>query len=178
MELTFTKSDLTMDLNGDYRLTLVISKQPIDELKSLVDSELPKIAKIGLKRKKRSLDANSYCFVLCDKIAEKINSTKEKVYQDAIREVGVFNILLIQNKAVDEFLKMWNKQGLGDYAEVMHNSSKVPDCSVITAYHGSSKYDSKQMARLIDYIVQNAKELGIQTETPDEIERIKSMWGK
>ena len=60
----------------------------------------------------------------------------------------------------------------------MHNSSKVPDCSVITAYHGPSKYDSKQMARLIDYIVQNAKELGIQTETPDEIRSEERRVGK
>ena len=36
--------------------------------------------------------------------------------------------------------------------------------------------DSKQMSELIDGTVSEAQELGIDTRTPDEIERMKSLW--
>ena len=44
-------------------------------------------------------------------------------------------------------------------------------------FKGSSEYDSREMAVLIDGIVSEAKELGIETLPNDEIERIKKLWG-
>ena len=38
------------------------------------------------------------------------------------------------------------------------------------------EFDTKEMSILIDGTVQEAKQLGIRTETPDEIERMKSLW--
>jgi hypothetical protein len=173
--------DIKMRLSGDYELILTVPKKEqkavlklMEDFKAKADKEWQ--AEISVKKKKRSLDANAYCFVLCDKIAEKLNTTKELIYQKAIREVGAFDTLLIQNKAVDNFLNMWNRKGLGDYAEPLHESKKVEGCTVVIAYHGSSKYDSKQMARLIDYIVTEAQELGVDTMTPAEINRLKELW--
>lgn len=170
-----------MQGNGECKVILTL---PQNEWKSIVKlmedfkAKADKVweAVIAVKRKRRSLDANAYCFVLCDKLAEKLGTTKELVYQKAIREVGVFDILLLQNQAVDSFLTMWNRKGLGDYAEVLNESEKVKGCTKIIAYHGSSKYNTKQMARLIDYIVWECHEQGIETMTPDEIERLKSLW--
>ena len=42
---------------------------------------------------------------------------------------------------------------------------------------GSSQYDSAEMAKFIDRIVDEAKELEIETLTPDELERMKARWG-
>ena len=44
-------------------------------------------------------------------------------------------------------------------------------------FKGSSEYDTREMAILIDGIVSEAKEMGIETLPPDEVEKIKSMWG-
>ena len=44
-------------------------------------------------REHRSLNANSYCWVVCEKIAKAINSTKIDVYKRAIRDVGTFILL-------------------------------------------------------------------------------------
>ena len=38
------------------------------------------------------------------------------------------------------------------------------------------EYDSAEMAHLIDGTVEEAKELGIPTMTPNEIERMKALW--
>jgi hypothetical protein len=43
-------------------------------------------------------------------------------------------------------------------------------------YKGSSEMDTREMSILIDGIVSEAKGLGIQTETPDQIENMKSLW--
>ena len=41
---------------------------------------------------------------------------------------------------------------------------------------GSSMYDSRQMAILIDGIVSECKEMGIETLPPDEIKALKESW--
>lgn len=68
-------------------------------------------------RKKRSLDANSYCWVLCDLIAKELSkqstTTKEEVYRDAISQIGTFESMIVEEKAFGNFKRIWEKQGLG-----------------------------------------------------------------
>jgi hypothetical protein len=45
-------------------------------------------------------------------------------------------------------------------------------------YKGSSEFDTKEMSIFIDGIVSEAKELGIQTDTPDQIAKMKALWGE
>lgn len=55
---------------------------------------------------------------------------------------------------------------------------KDGDGIVVRAYYGSSTYNSKQMCRIIDMAVQDAKSLGIETLTPDELARMNIEWGE
>ena len=103
--------DTRFTLAGDCEVIITVPKGERDNITNLIDDFKKKldkvwVANIAIKRKKRSLDANAYCFVLCDKLAEKLGTTKEIVYQKAIREVGAFDILLLQNQAVESFLNM------------------------------------------------------------------------
>ena len=127
-------------------------------------------------KKRRSSDANSYCWVLCKKIADVLRITKEEVYRKAINEVGKFEILPIKDEAVDTFIRAWTSKGVGWICEIF-NKSKIDGYTNVIAYYGSSIYNTKEMSILIDGIVQEAKQLGIQTETPEEIARMKAMWG-
>lgn len=147
------------------------TKQFIADLKD-------KTYKLTIKedRKKRSLDANAYFWVLMDKMAEKLNTSKEELYRAKILEVGAFTPLLIQKEAVDDFVKTWRSQGIGTQAVVLGESNSSPNCYIVNAYKGSSDYTTKEMARLIDWVVQEAKEMEIETLTPDEIERMKRSW--
>lgn len=127
-------------------------------------------------KRKRSLDANSYCWVLCKKIADALRITKEEVYRKAINEVGKFEILPIKDEAVNTFKIAWSSKGIGWICEVF-NKSKLDGYTNVIAYYGSSIYNTKEMSILIDNIVQEAKHLGIETLTPDEIASLKSLWG-
>ena len=163
---------LTLDGKVEYILTS--QDKPTAELNDLSDKELS--VEIKPYRKRRSLDANAYCWVLCQKIAEKIGGTKEDIYKEAIRKAGQFDFIAVTDSAADQFLKAWQSKGLGWYAEALE--SKIEGCKKIMVYYGSSVYDSKEMAHLIDYIVSECKELGIETMTPAEISRMMNEWGE
>ena len=163
-----------MTLDGKTEYILTSQDRPTPELNDLADKELS--VEIKPYRARRSLDANSYCWVLCQKLAEKLNCTKEDIYKEAIRKAGQFDFIAVTDSAADQFLKAWQSKGLGWYAEALE--SKIEGCKKIMVYYGSSVYDSKEMAHLIDYIVSECKELGIETMTPAEISRMMNEWGE
>lgn len=132
-------------------------------------------AVIKRKRAKRSLDANAYCWVLCRKIAEKTGATDTEVYGQCILDYGVTTIKPERKDLVDDLVRMWDGMGIGNSHDIL-GDSKIDGYVNVKYYYGSSQYNTQQMARLIDGIVYETKNLGIPTETPDEIERMKSMW--
>lgn len=133
-------------------------------------------ATIRRKRRKRSLDANAYLWVLCDKIAAALQSTKEEIYRELVRSVGVFTDIAVTNPAVESFVGCWESRGTGWIAEA--EESTLLNCKRVRCYYGTSVYDTKEMARIIDEAVVQAKELGIETMTPDEIAELEQKWGK
>ena len=149
-----------------------LSAEYLDELK---DKELK--VQVSVWRQDRSLNANNYCWKLLDEIAQRMHSTKEEVYQEIISKVGVFEILPIRNEAVDNFVEKWQSRGLGWVCNIMRDS-KIPNYTNVIAYYGSSVYNTKEMSRLIDEVVQEAQGLGIQTKTPQELAELKNLWGQ
>lgn len=88
-----------------------------------------------------------------------------KEYQRRVKELGIFRQWEIDKENVPTFEKMWCGNGIAWFIEkVDENGEKT----TINAYYGSSSYNSKQMSRLIDNLVQDCKEIGI--ETLDEME--------
>ena len=132
-------------------------------------------AELKEHREKRSLDANAYCWVLLDKLAEATRIPKEEIYRKAIREIGgVSDTVCVQRKAADRLCKCWESNGIGWFSERFE--SRLEGCVNVTLYYGSSTYDTAQMSRLIDYIVEDCKALGIETLTPENLARMKEDW--
>ena len=131
---------------------------------------------IERKRKKRSLDANAYFFVLADKLAESLNIPKTEIYRNYIKEIGgVSEIVCVRNEAVEKLCSGWEHNGLGWQTDTM--PSKIKGCTNVILYYGSSTYDTEQMSRLINLVVEDCKIQGIETKTPDEIADMLSLWG-
>lgn len=149
-----------------------LSAEYLDELK---DKDLK--VQMSVWRQDRSLNANNYCWKLLDEIAQRTHSTKEEVYQEIISKVGVFEILPIRNEAVDNFVEKWESRGLGWVCNIMRDS-KIPNYTNVIAYYGSSVYNTKEMSRLIDEVVQEAQALGVQVKTPQELAELKNLWGQ
>lgn len=126
-------------------------------------------------RERRSLDANAYFWTLCDKLSEQTGIPKTEIYREAIRNIGGNNqVVCVPTKAVDKLCEGWQHNGLGWLTDTAE--SKLEGCTNVILYYGSSTYDSKQMARLIDNIVQDCKAVGIETATPQELARLKEEW--
>lgn len=126
-------------------------------------------------REKRSLDANAYCWALIDRLAEETGCPKTDIYRRAIREIGgVSDTVCVIEKAADRLESVWHKNGVGWFSE--RAESKLSGCVTVTLYYGSSQYDTKQMSRLIDHIVEDCKALGIETLPPDKLDLLKEEW--
>ena len=126
---------------------------------------------------KRSLDANALAWVMIDKIAERTGQSKTEVYRNAIREIGgVSDTICVMDKAVDRLREGWKKNGLGWQTDTL--KSQIPGCTNVVLYYGSSVYDTKQMAQLIDSLIQDAEALGIPTISEEEAERALGKWDK
>ena len=125
---------------------------------------------------KRSAEANKYAWVLIDKIAAETRQPPLDVYRQCIREIGgVSDILTMRTDSVETFIRNWRFNGDGWQAEIFAEA-KTPGFTHVRAYYGSRTYDTAQMSRLIDSLVQDAKELGIETLPPDELERMVGRW--
>lgn len=167
--------DLSLARDGGYLLTIATRENVgtlYDELHEVdVDVTVKK------HREKRSLDANAYSWVLLDKLAEATGTTKSEIYRREVRAVGGnTETVCVREKAVKKLCDGWNKNGIGWQTEVM--DSKIDGCKNVVLYYGSSTFDTRQMSRLIDNIVQDCKELGIETLTPQQLDALKEEWGR
>lgn len=131
--------------------------------------------KLSKYRKHRSLDANRYLWVLIHQLAEEQGIDDTELYRRYIKESG----LKKSDEISDEFYKtvsyVWSQRGLGWFSEKTDNGTK-DGCSLYTFYYGSSCYNSRQMARLIDSVVQDCDAVGIETMPKSDIDSLVSSW--
>ena len=144
------KGLLILELDGDFRDTY-------DKLNKFdVDVTVKKW------HPARSKDSNAMLWKICTEIANKIGSTKEEVYREQIRNVGEYTPLPIKSEAVEEFSRIWAAHGIGWFVDVV-DDSKIPGYKLVFAYHGTSAYDSAMMHRVLENVLMEAKNLGIDT---------------
>lgn len=153
------KPRFAFSLGGQAEITFTAPKSVVKAFEGLGDKPLTVTVKEF--RQKRSLSQNSYLWVLLDKLAEKVNRSKEDIYKIFIRDYGVFEILPVRNDAAERFIKLWEARGLGWVCEDL-GESKLNGYTKLIAYYGSSTYNTQEMTRLIDAVVQECRELGIQ----------------
>lgn len=158
-------------------LTLIIKVNPGDlsEARKFVYEHRPGEYQIVKAKKRRSLDSNAYCWILLDKIAASVGTDKITVYREAVRNIaGNTEIVCVKDEAVEKLRTGWEHNGIGWLTDT--TPSKIPGCTNVILTYGSSTYDQSQMNALIDHVVDEAKQLGIDVLTPAELERLKGDW--
>lgn len=127
-------------------------------------------------KQKRSLDSNAYAWVLLGKLQDKLHISKEDIYKSLIKEIGSYEVIPVKNEAVERFRQAWSKNGLGWITET--TKSKLEGFTNVIAYYGSSSYNTSEMSRLIELIVQECKQQEIETMTPNELKSLLESWDK
>lgn len=153
---------------------LKILPRLLEHIQSLDNEEYE--VSVSKVRKSRSQNANSYLWVLLDKLAVKLNMRKEDIYRELIKDVGGNSEFLpIRNDAVDKWVACWEQKGIGWVCDVI-GDSKLDGYTNVICYYGSSTYDTEQMSRLINLVVEECMTQGIQTMTPQEMSLLLEEW--
>ena len=177
MKITGNISDIAFDFRtGKPKVTLLINEKQsfLDGVDELKDCEKLTV-EIKKYRPRRSLDANAYCWSLIGKLAENQSLPVEEIYRHYIREVGGNSeVVCVKNSAVERLKEGWGKNGIGWVTDTL--PSKIDGCTNVILYYGSSTYDTAQMSRFIENIVQDCKALGIETATPEQLSLLKARW--
>lgn len=153
-------------------------KDDLGKAMALVRKHKNKLYDMEVKehREKRSLDANAYAWVLIHKLAAVMRLEPEEVYLLNIPKVGNnYTPMCVREQDVDRFKKSWESNGLGWPVKDL-GMSQVAGCRNLAAYHGSSTYDTAQMSRLIDNLVQDCKALDIETLSEEKLSLLKEEW--
>lgn len=161
---------------NQYNITFsTTEKSVVNEFDKLKDIKLS--IKAVKYRKKRSLDANAYMWVLLSKLAEVYQTSKDEVYEEMLQKYPTYyqdedgNYILVTLKADIDASKL---EGHWQY----YRSSSDGKHKSYLMIKGTSLYNTSEMARFIDMVVQEAKEEGIETLPPAELERMKAAWNQ
>jgi hypothetical protein len=160
-------------ITGELLLTLSVNEKStvLPEYENIKDCEKLSI-EIKKYRKKRSLDANAYLWVLLQKMAEVLKTDKWSLYLQMLKQYGKFTYIVVKPNAVEAVKKQWRE--CEELGEIDVNGTKAVQ---MLCYYGSSTYDTKEMSVLIDGVISECKDLGIETLPPDELRMMKERWG-
>lgn len=139
-------------------------------IKWLLNQDRDKPFEVKPYHPKRSLNANNFCWHLCNEMANVLRTSKDEVYQEMLKRYGQSQVIsVLSDIDISKFVKYYEPIGTA------HLQGK--DFTHYRCFIGSSEYDSREMAVLIDGIISEAEQLGIETLPTTAIERMKQQWG-
>lgn len=169
--------DISIDyISNKPKITLLLNEREcLNSLENLKDSKLS----IEIKKwiKKRSLDANRYFWKLLKTYSEEKEVDAIEEYKERVKRLGIFRVSRIETKDVETYKKSWENWGTAWFCEVYDTEylGNV-EFKILHLYYGSSSFNSKQMSRLINDLVEDCKEVGIETKPQEEIESLLRSW--
>ena len=158
-------------------LSLTCSRQEIaaelQELKGVLEKGKLLDVEVKQHRNRRSLDANALLWKMCTEIAAVLRSTKDEVYLQMLERYGVFTHIIVKQEAVERIKQEWRTVRVLGEVTVNGKTGIQLQC-----YYGSHLYDSKEFSVLLDGVISEAKELGIQVINESEKQLMLQEWGK
>lgn len=176
VNVRYTKAAIAVDGDGTW-LRLLIHPQDGHKARKAVLGQRECVYTAELKeyREKRSLDANAFLWVMLDKLAGALNNTKEELYLMYVKGCGPFKDFCLEPDEAKTFRKAWEMLGVGWPTEQV-DWSEDGERVIVRAYYGSSTYNTKQMSRMLDTVVEDAKAVGIETLSDRELSLLKEEW--
>ena len=179
MECTGKIKDVSRGLDtNNFILTLEVSDVTLQEIRKAGKQEKLTVV-LKTWKKKRSLDANAYYWVLVEKIATLNGSSKSMVHNIMLENYGTLertedgNLMPVCIRDDIDHLYL-------DYMHLRPTSKTLEKSGVRYRWYylikGSSQYNTTEMSALIDGIVSECKDLEIETLPPDELRRMKETW--
>jgi hypothetical protein len=122
-------------------------------------------------RQHRSLNANAYAWLLIGQIADTVRAGKDEIYLKCLKRYGQSELIsVLSHVPIGNYVKYYEEAG--------ESKLNGKDFTHYRVYKGSSDFDTREMSIFIDGVVSEAKALGIQTETPNQLAEMKARWGE
>ena len=168
-----TRDFMTGRVTVSFELTRPLSEAQIAEIKDIEDLDI----KAEKHRKKRSLDANGLLWHCIGQIAVALNTDKWEVYLQMLKRYGKFTYIVVKEFAVESVKRQWREcEIIGD---VTVNGQKGVQ---MLCYFGSSTYNTKEFSTLLNGVVDEMQEMGLQPplskDVQTAIERYEKEWEK
>lgn len=124
-------------------------------------------------KEKRSLNANALLWACIGEIANKMRMDNWSVYLNMLKSYGQYTYVLCKPHAVEKMKEIWRETE--EIGEVDVNGQKSVQ---LLCYYGSSTYDTKEFSRLLDGVIQEMKNLGLEPPPSEQMQQALLAWSK
>ena len=117
-------------------------------------------------KEKRSVNANALLWKMLGEIATALRTDKWSVYLTMLKRYGTFTYICVKPKAVEAVKKQWRE------CEVIGDITINGDPAVqMLCYYGSSTMNTKEFSVLLDGVISEMKEMGLETPSDRDLQR-------
>lgn len=143
-----------------------------EDLQKLNDSSL---LMVELKKYKshRSLDANAMLWACLQELANAQNADKWDLYLLMLRRYGKYEYVAVRDEVVQVFMGAWRECEIVGRIE----TTKGPMTQLL-CYYGSSMYNTQEFSRLLDGVLDEMKQSGLQPPPSEAMRRALELWEK
>lgn len=175
--MKFIADNIKLQYNDKMQSEIILSTKgnafiDVAEMKAIIAKGKELVVEIKQYRHKRSLDSNAYLWVLLNEMATVLKTNKDELYLEVLSRYGVFTHVIVKPEIVSRVIEQWRTAR--ELGEVTINGKTGIQ---IQCYFGSSSYNTAEMSKLLEGVVSEAKELGVNTVTPKEMEQMHKAWG-
>ncbi|MEG1558353.1 MAG: hypothetical protein RR235_09290 [Oscillospiraceae bacterium] len=172
--------DFVITIGRRQLITLETTEEFSEQYDVLKDKDL--VIELKPYRRHRSTDANAYSWLLTDKLSDFMLIRGVKLSKDEMHAEMIFRYgqPMLDPDGIPVFVSTQsNIKAIEFYPYLKEAGCGEVDGKAFThfrAFRGSHTYDTQEMSVFIAGIVEECKEQGIETKTPEEIERIEALW--
>ena len=153
-------------------INLQVDDCPTEEVQALAQCEKLSI-EIKKYRKKRSLDANGMLWACIGEIASVLRTDKWDIYLQMLKRYGKYTYICVKPAVVEAVKAQWR-----ECEEIGNIDINGKEAVQMLCYFGSSTYDTKEFSVLLDGVISEMREIGLQPPPTEEMKRVLEQWQK
>lgn len=158
---------------GQFHITFTVNEpSAINEIDSIKSCERLSIRAVKF-RQKRSLDANGLLWLCLGRLAEALRSDKWDVYLQMLKRYGKYTYICVKPNVVEAVKAQWR-----ECEEIGTVNINGQEAIQMLCYFGSSTYNTKEFSVLLDGVISEMKEMGIEAPTSEDMRRALEQWEK
>ena len=164
-------------LSKDWATNKLLINLQVDDCPTEEIQELSQCDKLSIEikkyRKKRSLDANGMLWACIGEIANVLRADKWEIYLQMLKRYGKYTYICVKPAVVEAVKAQWRE--CEEIGKIDINGTEAVQ---MLCYFGSSTYDTKEFSILLDGVISEMRELGLQPPPTEEMKRALEQWQK